>query len=437
MKKLLLILVIALLSQTVHAQKLVDIYRKGVVKLVPDPEYGKGNDWNKVFETYLDTLYGKPMGDRKSITLMPDGSVVVSHQYRYFYSMFSPTGKFVKEFGIKNSKGVPFKKFNQITGVVNNNTFYTGLDNMGNMLCFDFNGNYTKTLKLNYMVSQMITLPNNRIAVVGWVLWKEKIREFVSIVNFDTNEEKVIWEHYTSRDKPEEKGGLFNYSYFFRKKVEPGAKPPSDPYKGVVSFNTMPYTRSTGMSARPIIATTGNNLVAAIPSTGEINIYSLDGNKLGSQKVSWPNSFISVEEQKKIQREAIEKFKSLENPVFASLASPEENKIARDTIISQMYRDLPKIKDPIPIPSISTILKDSDGNLLFFEYPKKENANKFNVWVMQDGGKFVCQSSFLCDEYELNINPSKMVFRDGMIYGLQKLKKADGIPLRLARFRLD
>jgi hypothetical protein len=358
--------------------------------------------------------------------------------------MFSPTGKFVKKFGIKNSKGVPFKKFNQITGVVNNNTFYTGLDNMGNMLCFDFNGNYIKTLKLNYMVSQMITLPNNRIAVVGWVLWKEKIREFVSIVNYETNEEKVVWEHYTDReDSKIDTHTLFNYHYSFTKppvsstNKGTGSTNTTIAFRGSVSFNTMPYTKSTGMSARPIIATTGNNLVAAIPSTGEINIYSLDGNKLGSQKVSWANSFISVEEQKKIQREAIEKFKSLENPVFASLASPEENKIARDTIISQMYRDLPKIKDPIPIPSISTILKDSDGNLLFFEYPKKENANKFNVWVMQDGGKFVCQSSFLCDEYELNINPSKMVFRDGMIYGLQKLKKADGIPLRLARFRLD
>jgi hypothetical protein len=56
---------------------------------------------------------------------------------------------------------------------------------------------------------------------------------------------------------------------------------------------------------------------------------------------------------------------------------------------------------------------------------------------MQDGGKFVCQSSFVCDEYELQINPSKMAFSNGMIYGLQKLKKTDGVPLRLARFKLE
>ncbi len=424
MNKILFIVAMILFTQAGFAQKLIDIYKKGAVKLIPDREYARGNDWNKVFINYNDTLYGKPMANRSNLTLMPDGSAVVGYPYHNLYSLFSPTGKFVKEFGVKNSKGVLLRKVNQIMGIVNNNTFYTGLDNMGNMICFDFNGNYVKTLKLNYAVHQMITLPNNRIAVVGWVIWKDKFREFVSIVNYDTNEQKVIWEHFTESGKFGVHNKLFNYTYSFKE-------------RGAVSVNTMPYNKSTGMSARPIIATTGNKLVVAVPSTGEINIFDLNGNKLGQEKVSWANNFISVEEQKKIQLEAIEKYKNVENQIHVSWVSPEENLIAMDTIISQMYHDLPKIKDPIPIPSISTILKDSDGNLLFFEYPKEENANKFNVWVMQNGGKFVCQSSFLCDEYELNINPSKMVFRDGMIYGLQKLKNAEGIPLRLARFRLE
>ena len=425
MKKLIIIFAMALFTLTGSAQKLIDIYKRGTVKLVPDTEYGQGNQWNKIFETYNDTLYGKPMGNRKKITLMPDGSIVVDHPYRNFYSMFSPTGKFVKEFGIKNSKGVPFKKINQIGGIVNNNTFYTGLDNMGNMVCFDFNGNYLKTMKLDYMTRQMITLPNNRIAVVGWVLWKEKIREFVSIVNFETNEEKVIWEYYTDRScEPGKECKLFNYSYTFEK-------------QGMISFNTMPYSKSTGMSAPPIVATTGNQLVVVIPATGEINLFDLDGNRLGKEKVNWANHSISVEEQKEIQQKAIEKYKSMQDPLFASWVSPEENELALKTMLKSMEQDLEKITEPIPIPAISTVIKDSDGNLLFFEYPKEENANKFNVWIMQNGGKFVCQSSFVSDEYELQINPSKMAFNKGMLYGLQKLKNADGVPLRLTRFKLE
>ncbi len=102
-----------------------------------------------------------------------------------------------------------------------------------------------------------------------------------------------------------------------------------------------------------------------------------------------------------------------------------------------MENDLDEITEPIPIPAISTIIKDSDENLLFFEYPKEESTNKFNVWVMKNGGEFICQSSFVSDEYNLQINPSKMVFRDGMIYSLQALKNASGVPLRLVRFKLE
>lgn len=425
MKKLLIVFAMVLITVTGSAQKLVDIYKKGTVKLVPDKEYGQQNDWNKVFETYNDTLYGKHMGNRKNITLMPDGSVVVDHPYRNFYSMFSPDGKFVKEFGIKNSKGVQYKKINQIAGIINDKTFYTGLDNMGNMVCFDFNGNYVKTLKLDYMTRQMIALPNNKIAVVGWVIWKEKFREFISIVNFDTNEEKVIWEHFTDRTgEPGKENKLFNYSYFFKE-------------RGAFSVSTMPYSKSTGMSASPIVATTANQLVVVIPSSGEINLFDLNGNKVKSEKASWAMHYISVEEQKEIQQKAIEKYKSIEKPVFADWVSAEENELALKTIVQQMEQDLSKITEPIPVPTISTVIKDSDGNLLFFEYPEEENANKFNVWIMQDGGKFVCQSSFVSDEYDLKINPSKMVFRNGMIYGLQNIKNAEGVPLRLVRFRLE
>jgi hypothetical protein len=274
------------------------------------------------------------------------------------------------------------------------------------------------------MTRQMITLPNNKIAVVGWVIWKEKFREFVSIVNFDTNEEKVIWEHFTDRCEPDNQCKLFNYSYTFEK-------------QGMTSINTMPYMKSTGMSAPPIIATTGNQLIVAIPSSGDIHKFDLNGNKLGKEKVSWANNTISVEEQKEIQRNAIEKYKKMDKRLFASWVSPEENELALKTMIKSMEQDLEKITDPIPIPSISTVIKDSDGNLLFFEYPKDEKANKFNVWIMQNGGQFVCQSSFICDDFDLAINPSKMVFYNGMIYGLGKIKNAEGVPLRLARFKLE
>lgn len=422
MKNFILIALLTI-SSSVPAQKLMDIYKKGTVRLVPDNSYANGNDWNKVFATYWDTLYGKPMGNRKSLLILPDGSVVVNHAYKNYFTRFSSSGKFEKEFGFKNSKGVQMKKVNNISGIINNN-FYTGLDNMGNMVCADFSGNYVKTLKLNYMTSQIITLPNNKIAVVGWVIWATKFRDFVAIVDYNTNEEKVIWEYFTERCDENKQCKLFNYSYFFKD-------------RGGFSISTMPFSRTTGLSARPQIASVGDKLLIALPSDGKIMVYNLEGKLLTTSKINWATNYVSVEEQKEIQQRYIDKFKQNNRFFWASNISEEEITLAHQTILGQMQADMTKIKDPIPIPTFSTILKDSDGNLLFFEFPKEENNNKFNVWIYENGGKFVCQSSFVCDEYNLEINPSKMVFHKGYIYGLQHVKTATGVPLRLVRFKVS
>jgi len=423
MKKITFALLIAFFAMSVSAQKLIDVYKKGTVKLQPDAEYAQGNNWDKVFETYSDTLYGKPMGNRKSLLLMPDGSVVVNHAYRNYYTKFSSDGSYDKEFGVKNNGGQQFKKVNAIQGIINNNTFYTGLDNMGKMLCFDFNGNYTKSLKLDYMTKQMIALPNKKIAVVGWVIWEKKFRDFVAIVDYETNSQKIVWEHYTERCPQNNGCKLFNYGYSFKE-------------RGAFSINTMPYTKEIGMTSPPQISSVGNQLIVAIPTTGEILVYDLEGKMKSKDKIGWATNYLSVNEQKEIHQKAIDRFKT-SNPFFASWVSPEENKQAYEQILQRMVADLTRISEPIPIPVFSTIIKDSDQNLLFFEFPKEEKANKFNVWIYENSGKFVCQSSFVCDEYNLEINPSKMVFHNGFIYGLQVAKNSKGVPLRLVRFKIQ
>ena len=413
-----------------NAQKLLDIYKAGTVKLIPDAGYAQGNDWNTVFETYNDTIYNTPMGNRKSLIITPDGSVVVNHAYRNFYSKFSPDGKFVNEFGVSNTNGRRFKKTNHIAGVVNDNTFYTGLDNMGNMLCFDFEGNYKKTLKLDYMTRQMLALPNGKIAVVGWVIWAKKFRDFVAIVDYETNEEKIIWEHFTNRNDGPGTGGYsgtqFHYSYNFEK-------------QGAVSFSTMPFSRALGIKAQPKLACINNELIVANPTNGELQIFDLNGNLRSKKTMKLLSNEISIEEQKKIQQKAIDKLKGLDPLRFAKLPYVEEteSKKVHHYFINALEKDLNNINRTIKKPFFSTLIQDSDNNLLFFEFPDQTNANKFNVWVYKNGGEFVCQSSFVCDDYQLQINPGKMVFHDGYLYGLQILKKSNGIPLRLTRFKLS
>jgi len=415
----------SVLMMSIQAQSLLDLYKKGNVKLVPDTEYAVGNDWNTVFETYNDTLYGKWMGNRKSIKVLPDGSVVVNHAYHNYYSKFSPKGAFVKEFNVIGQSGKSFKKIQAISGIINENTFFTGLDNLGNMLCFDFDGNYKKTLKLDYMSRQEIALPNGKIAVVGWVIWAEKFRDFVAIVDYETNEQKVIWEHYTDRCNADDHCKLFSYSFKFDK-------------VGMMSLTTMPFTKSTGISSPPQIACVNNHLhlVVAMPSSGQIKVFDLNGQLKDTYTINWTKNYLTVEEQKEIQKKAIERYQDEEviNSFFGY--SKEDMKKAIASMVEDMKADLDKITDPLPKPTFSTILKDSDDNLLFFEFPEEENKNIFNVWIYQRDGSFVCKSSLVCDDYNLQINPSKLLFHNGYLYGLQTKKDVDDIPLRLVRFKL-
>ena len=430
-----------LLIHDVSAQSLLDVYKKGIVKLTPDIGYAQDNPWDKIFETRYDNPYiiqDKPL----SIIMMPSGSVVVNIDRRNYYLLFDENGKFVKEFGITDIPKKEFRKVHptnfhpMITGVINNTLFF-GINDWGQMVCFDFNGNYVKTLDLKYRANKyrgMIPMIDNKIAMVG-VTWKrDKNRncDFVAIVDYQTGEQKIIWEHYTDKLK-QGNHELFSYSYTSKK-------------GGYISTTTMPFISYFGLSLPPQISFVNDMLSVALPHSGEILTYNVNGKLLSKGSIEWGKKYLSVEEQMEIQKRAIERYSKDRVPPSGSKWASHEEEYAKamESMAKQMKEDLNKITTPIPIPVFSNIIKDSDGNLLFFEMLEKDDAdrfyfkgaNKFNVWVYQNGGKFVCQSSFECDDYDLFIAPSKMVFHNGYIYALQTLKNANGNPLRLVRFKV-
>lgn len=416
------LLVSCLLPLITTAQSLLDIYKKGKVQLEPDPTYAQDVNWDIVFGSYYDTLYGKWKGDDKSLIVLPDGSVIVSHAYKSFYTRFDANGKFVEEFGMSRHGGGNSRSLRHVLGVLDNNIVFSGLDNMGNMLCFDFKGNLAKTLKMDYMAQQVIALPNNKLALVGWVLWRNKIREFVAIVDYETNEERIIWDHFSDRNFGQGTH-RFNYLYSFKD-------------GSMVSISTMPFVKALGMNRPPMIANVGNNIIIAIPETGEIRIYDLSGKFISSHNIDWAKGHISVDEQIEIQKKAIARYRSLKDHQFAAWVSKQENLAARNYFLSEMEKDLRNISESIPMPYFANMIKDSDNNLLFFEFPKEDSANVFNVWVYRDNGKFVAKSTFILEGYNLEIKSSKMVFHDGYIYAIQEKEDAPGVPLRLVRLKV-
>lgn len=428
MKRIILLLML-FSGFNLSAQTLIDLYKKGTVKLVPESGYAPGNDWQTIFASYNDyneNARGQRsyVRGRMSIVMMPDGSLVVNHPKRDYFSLFDANGRFIKNFSIKNRPKNVIKGPRSIQGVINNH-FYTNADNMGNILCLDFDGNYVKTLKLNYMIRNMITLSDTKLAVSGFSIWKGKTRRFVSIVDYDTNKEKIIWDNfpdsgatvqtvqYTSADK-EQFNKAFPYEW---------AKVPD--YDSRFHNNVFATT--------PIIQFANNLLTVAIPSTGEIKVFDIHGKLQTSAETEWKPNVISVEEQRTLLTNSIETYKKTE---LTDKTTREEAETARKQILEILNRQFDRLK-PIRLPLFSNVLKDSDGNLLFFEFPKEEGGNKFNVWVFRDGGKFECQSSFECDDYDLIISPSRILFHNGYIYALQNQKNAQGIPLRVVKFKVN
>lgn len=428
MKKFLIILLGFVLTLPVSSQKLVELYKKGTIRLIPDKTYAQGNDWNFVFRSYQDSLGGRNVGARKSLVLLPDGSVVVNNTYRNFYTKFNAQGKFAGEFNLKSTSGKVFKKTEPALGVLYGNTLYYGIDNPGNMYLTDFNGTWKKTLKLNFIANQIVGLPNNKILMTGSSYNDNAVRHFVEIVNPATNEEHIFWEHKSpgasamfgnsnTNERP-----LYNYGYHFKT-------------GGAIGF-TVDYEGTTNRYSTPVIASSGNKILLAFPDNGELWEYDLNGNLLAKKRLGWTREPVSVEDQKRNLREEIEKVKTMKFGKARNTNTEEELAEAKAKFLKEMEEDLGRITTTLPRPCLSTVIKDSDGNLLYFEYPKEKDSNLFHVWVYANGGSFVCQSRFVCDEYDLVINPSKMVFRNGYLYSLQNAKGAKGMPMRLVRFKL-
>jgi hypothetical protein len=423
MKRTVIIALLAFSANCIYAQSLIEIYKKGTVKLIPDTEYAQGNDWGKILPINPENLYDDPKGDEKSLVVMPDGSVAVNHYVRNYFSVYDPAGKYINDYYVTSSTGRKFLSHITIKGVYNN-FFFNRPEAMGNMNCFDFEGKYIKTLTFKHSIKGIIPLSENKFVVTGWSMWKTKFRDFVAIIDFDTDMETIIWDHFTERSDIKEQRALYDYSYNF----ENG---------GSVGFTSMPYTKMLGIECPIQIALVKGKIIIAVPSTGEILIYSIDSKLISKEKINWGSNEISVNEQKEIQKNAIERvrngFKGYEKAGFPQ----KDIDNAKKALIAQMEEDMNRITTPIKKPFFSSIIKDSDDNLLFFEIPEVTGANKFNVWIYNDGGNFIGKCSFECDEYELSITPSKMVFHNGYIYSLQTLKNATENPLRLVRFKLS
>ncbi len=395
MKKLFLIVVLAIATCfQVDAQ---------VITLVPDETYGAGNNWDKIFDTYYDTLNGRPYGLRKQLVVFDDGKAMVSHATRNRYSLFDSNGKFLKDIVLYFAdKGKKPRNLQPVEGKLGN-LYFTRANNTGDIYLFDDKGLIVKELKIKYQALEMLALDDHHIAIFGGTSWTNKYRHLVSILDTKTGKEKIICDAF--EDSRED---LKNKGYFI-------------------------YTESkrNDLKGRWQIAKANGKLIVSNPIDGLVRTYDFGGNKISEKLLDWEPQTLSVEEQIALQNARIQDLKNDLPQVTDERMIPFYN-----DLISYNENGIQHIKEPINMGWFTMAIRGNDDDILFFGDAEESGKNTFHIYSVSKG-QSLSEGSFQCKDYDLALTKKRFVCHNGFYYGVQELKDCKGMPLRLVRFRAE
>jgi len=437
-KAFFLVMVSGLMAGAASGQKLLDIYKKGPVKLVAEKTYGARNNWESLFNLYYDTIstFELPRERDKKIVIAPDGSVFMSHKNRHEIWKFTPDGTFEKRFGEEGGKLSQFQMLPLIQPVVDGKYIFTS-DVNGRLKFFDLDGNYFKSISLNYMLGGFQPLNNGEVLLEGHVMWNGenpgskyvsyKWRHIIVNLNIYTGKEKIIYSVFE------------NPVYKYPKTSNP------DSIQSILinpSENKI-YVPDRLVFSKPFFTLLNDGQILQFNrETGEVKMLDKGGKGKGNFK-------LGIEPLKLTEKDVEENFKS-ENRIHEKTID-EINKM-KDSIpghnqllishYEQAIGDLKRYKDvnnyyPY-LPYFSNIILDDEGNLLIFEFTKLDEtqSNIFNVIAYNEAGERLARTSFICDDYDLSFSESTFVISKGYVYAVAKLKNYKGMPLRLVKFKI-
>ena len=393
MKKLILVFILAIAAcHQIDAQ---------VIKLVPDETYGAGNDWDKIFDTYYDTVMDRSYGLRKQLVIFDDGKAIVSHATRNRYSLFDANGKFLKDITLYFAeKGKKPRNHQPVEGKLGD-LYFTKANNTGDIYLFNDKGLIVKELRIKYQALEMLALDDHHIAIYGGTSWADKYRHFVSILDTKTGKEKILCDAFQNT-----RGDLKNKGYYI-------------------------YTESkkNDMKGQWQIAKVNGKLIVSNPIGGLVRTFDFNGNKISEKLLDWEPQTLSVEEQIALQNARIKDLKD----ELPQVTDEREITLYND-LISCYENGIQRIKEPINMGWFTIAIRGHDDNILFFGDAEVAGQNTFHVYSVSKG-QSISTGSFLCEDYDLAITKKRFVCHGGFYYGVQVLKNCEGMPLRLVRFR--
>jgi len=420
MKKVAIILAfLGLYGQSVVAQDMESIYKSGPVDLIPVEVYGSKNNWNELFNLYYQTegLSVNQREENKKIIVAPDGSVFMSHKNRYEIWKFGPDGNFIKSFGSKGGKYSQFQSLPSIQPVVAGKYIFTS-DVNGRLKFFDLEGNYVKSINLDYMPQSFQIMGDGRIRLSATAIWSDSFRNFVADIDFESAEEKILYDFFIDNSPRIDENNIDSLLDSQKQHFQLMEVPDGDE---VVLLPNGGFVRANRISGK----------LTSLDSYGS-SIFSTD---LDIQRVKITEADV-LENYNKIKSQLVEE----KEAILISKNSDQTQRIV--VTLNKMIESIEAYKDiqnyePY-LPYYSNIIVDGEGNMLVFEFTERGDGydNIFNVIAYDSNGATVARTSFRSEEYELNISANTFVITGGYVYAVAKLKNYAGMPLRLVKFRM-
>lgn len=380
MKKSFVFLIIMFLSFLLYAY-LVDIYRKGEIRVIPDPEFGKNTNWDEMFYKGI-----------KSIAFASDGSFFVTALGGISHSIykFDKNGNFIKKFGKKGRGPGDLYHPGSLSILDNKHLVIREYGTSRRISIFDLNGNFVKIIKTRCSVFDVVGLKNSKIAILGSKTDENESHDEITymIIILDLNNHREI--HIASFIKK------------FRKTA----------------------IRARDFEGKVYISRTKNgNLLVGFSNSQKIAIYSPDG-----KKIFYFNINIK---QIKVTTEMKEEF-------YKGMESNIEKKPMR---VRNMVRKLVKKMRSMDIfpkyaPYYRSLIVDCDGNFIVFYnkgYFKAGNWWRFQVY--SPNGKYICDSKISSEKSKFEIR-TPLVFHNDSLYCFTKLRDREDDLLRIIKVKL-
>ena len=364
MKEIFIALTIILPISFSFSADLIDAYKKGEIKVIPDPEFGTNTSWDILFRD-VDQRFA----------FLPDGSFFRSASANNKIYKFDEQGNLLFEFG----------QYGQGPGDLNSPGELSILDEKylvvgeyalsRRISIFDFDGKFVKLLKINYHANSCISLKNNKIAIVATGFGPGDRK--VTSSRVDNVFIKNIW---TEKE--------INVASFTQEMMRSKLTP--------VHFYGRVYISKID-SDKLLVAFTGNP---------EINIYSLNGEKLFSFKLNL--------ERKEVKKSDIDHLldKTIEN---------ERTKQGKEFMRQFIKRNRDKMSFPKSFPYYYKVAVDSEDNILvFLNTWIDDSAVTFQVYSKD--GQYVCTTKVNSGNFE-DIYPT--IFYKNYIYSRLRRKGND------------